>query len=271
MVFKYPYFFDIILLVKVFMQHLNKNILIICDLENKYLFKFCLSSFECTYKETILQIRNALKIKHFDVLLLYCEISCTADEIMTLKYVTKHYSNITTIAILKKTEVKLSHFLGKIGIKEILYIDELGELSSMINKTNNAKVTLSKLKISLNNLSPLLQKILLFMENNYLNIFTITDIANDFGISECTISRIFQKYKICSPKQLLRQFKVVHSMELLQTTDLKIKEIANLSGFTNEQRYIESFTKVFKTSPSMYRIKLGTIKNMKISDQENVM
>jgi transcriptional regulator GlxA family with amidase domain len=115
-----------------------------------------------------------------------------------------------------------------------------------------------------------LQKALRFIEDNYLTIFTITDIANYIGVTECTITREFQKNKLCPPKRLLMYFKVMHSEQLLQNTELKVKEIANLSGFTNEQRYIECFKRVYYVSPAGFRSEM--IENeVSISNQENVI
>lgn len=105
------------------------------------------------------------------------------------------------------------------------------------------------------------KKILLFIESRYLTICNMTDIANYIGVTENTITREFHKYNLCSPKRLLMYFKVKHSIELLRNSDLKIREIANLSGFTNEQRYIECFAKVFHSTPSNYRRTFNIDKN----------
>jgi AraC-like DNA-binding protein len=238
----------------------NRSILIVCNNDDRYLFKNYLSEFNCTYKESLPNVRDYLKLKHFDSLLLYSEINYTKDEEMVLKYISECFSNLNSIAILKKTEVKLSHYLGRNGIKEVLLTDELDKLESLLLSSHGPKITLDKFKISVEVCPPLLQRILRFMENNYLFIFTITDIANYIGISECTITRIFQKNNFCSPKRLLMYFKITHSIELLKNSDLKIKEIANLSGFTNEQRYIECFRKMLCLSPTEYKkLKEGNI------------
>jgi AraC-like DNA-binding protein len=220
-----------------------------------YLFKNYLSAFDCTYKESVLKVREYLKLKHYDSLLLYSEINCTKDEEIVLKYISESFPNLDSIAIVKKTGVKLSHFLGRNGIKEVLHTDELDKLTPILLRSNDTKISLDKLGISIEKTSPLLQKILRFMESNYLTIFTITDIATYVEVDECTISRECQKNNLCPPKRLLMYFKVMHSVELLQNTDFKIKEIANLSGFTNEQRYIECFIRVFNESPGYFRRK----------------
>jgi AraC-like DNA-binding protein len=190
---------------------------------------------------------------------------------MVLKYIAECFPNMNSIAVLKKTEVKLSHFLGMNNIKEVIDIDELDTLDSLIKKTAGTKISLDKFKIKIDNYPPLLQKILRFVENNYLTIFTITDIAIDIGVTECTITREFQKNKLCPPKRLLMYFKILHSVELLRNTDLKIKEIAGLSGFTNEQRLIECFIRVYNISPTEFRSNRFDNNENGIINQENVM
>jgi AraC-like DNA-binding protein len=241
----------------------NKSILIICDNDCIYLFKNYLSAFNCTYKESLSNVREYLRLKHYDSLLLYCEISGSQNEEMILKYISASFPNLHSIAILKKTEVKISHFLGRNGIKEIIHIDELYRLTSLFFNTNNTKITLHNLNITLEDYPPLVQKILRFMEDHYLTIFTITDIAQYAGISECTIAHEFQKNNLSPPKQLLMLFKVTHSVVLLTKTNLKMKEIANLSGFTSQKRYMECFERVYRISPSEY--KRSSLKNQNIN------
>jgi AraC-like DNA-binding protein len=248
----------------------KNNILIVCNSDNRYIFKNYLLAYNCTYKESLSKVRDSLKHKNFDSLLLYCKINCTHEEEVILKYVAECFPNMNSIAIVKKSEVKLSHFLGMNSIKEVIHTDELDTLDSLIQKATRTNITLDKFGIVLNNYPPLLQKILRFIEDNYLTIFTITDIANYIGVVECTIDREFQKNNLCPPKRLLMYFKIMHSVELLKNSDLKIKEIANLSGFTNEQRFIECFVRVHNLSPSKYR-KNTNLTDRNIVNQENVM
>jgi YesN/AraC family two-component response regulator len=232
----------------------SKNVLIVCDHEDQYLFKNYLSTHNCTYKESLSKARGSLKKEHFDGLLLYCEINCNPETEKMLQYFSENFPNLNSTVLLKKPEVKVSHFLGKNGIKHIILFNELDYLESHFSNINKTKITLDKFQIVLANLSPLLQKILHYIEGNYLNIFTITDIANYLSVNECTITREFKKHNLTSPKRLLMYFKVKHSVELLKNSDLKIKEIACLSSFTNEQRFNECFKKVFTEPPEKYRI-----------------
>jgi AraC-like DNA-binding protein len=233
----------------------NSSTLIVCNDDDRYMFNHYLKAFDCEYKNSILKVREILRQKHFDNLLLYTKIDCSREEEMVLRYLSEHFPNLNSVAVVKKDACKLSHFLGVNGIKRILHNNEIDELSQIFSGTTGTRITIDKFKISLDELTPQAQKILYYIERNYLTIFTITDIANYAGINECTITREFQKNNLCPPKRLLMYFKVMHSVELLKNSDLKIKEIADISGFTNEQRYIECFGRVHSVSPTEFRNK----------------
>ncbi|NOU17764.1 MAG: helix-turn-helix transcriptional regulator [Bacteroidales bacterium] len=252
-------------------DRMGKNIsLIICNHNDEYIFKPYLTRYECHFVSTLSKIRYKLTKYHFDILLLYINFEQTTDEYIILNYIGASFPNIYSIAILKEPSYRTSHFLGTCNVKEVLAYSELNLLDSKLSNIHNTKITLTKFSIFIENHPMNMQKILAFIEQNYLNIFTITDIADYIGVTESTISREFQKNKLCSPKRLLMYFKVMHSVELLKRTGLKIKEIANLSGFTNEQRFIECFIRVFGKSPSEFRNK-GIVRGVGIGSQESVI
>ena len=145
------------------MNSQKKNILIVCSNDDRYLFTNYLSTFNCTYKESLSKLRNCLKQKSFESLILFCEINCTKDEEMVLKYLNECFPNMNSIAILKRNEIKISHFLGKNGINEVLTTIELDKLASLFHSSTGNKITLDKLKISLEGLSLLAKKILCFI------------------------------------------------------------------------------------------------------------
>lgn len=233
-----------------------KNILIICNEEDKFIFKNYLNGYNCIYLQDLSKTQITLKKIHFDYLLLYTDISFSKSDELILNYISDCFPNIYSVAVLKKNAIRLSHFLGKAGIKEIIQVSEIDTLNKLFNNISCTRINLSSMQIEIVKYPAQFQRILKFIEKNYLTIFTISDISNYIGLNECTITREFQKFGLCSPKRLLMNLKVMHSIELLKNTDLRIKEIASLSGFTNEQRYIECFLRIYKCSPSELRIHL---------------
>jgi AraC-like DNA-binding protein len=251
-------------------RNIQKKILVICESSEEYIFKSYLLKYEFIFVNTLSKVKTQLTKKHFDILLMCINFELTPREHMLLNYITNNFPKVYSIAILKTPNCRISHFLGANGVKDVLTYSELKTLDTIFSNTLNTKITLNKFSISIENYPLHTQKILGFIEKNYLTIFTITDVADYIGVTECTIAREFQKNKICPPKRLLMYFKVMHSVELLKRTGLKIKEIANLSGFTNEQRFIECFVRVFGISPSEFRNKVN-ISRVGIDGQESVI
>jgi transcriptional regulator GlxA family with amidase domain len=87
-------------------------------------------------------------------------------------------------------------------------------------------------------------------------------------VSECTLSREFQKYSLPGPKRMLMYLKVYHSSLLMQNNGLNIREIASLSGFSNDKRMAECFQRVYNMPPGEYRKQMNK-KNM-IEHVENI-
>lgn len=230
-----------------------KYALIVCDEIHTYQFKSILQQHKCVFIKDISKAHYQLSINKYDALVMYTNFGLCLNEHLILKYIQDNFPNVYSIAILIEPDYKISHFLGANGVKMVLPYSELEALDTIISNIQNTKITLEILNISITSPPPLLQKILLFMEHNYLNIFTIAEIANYVGVTECTITREFQKNNLLPPKKILQLFKVKHSIELLSKTNLRIKEIATLSGFKNEHRYIECFNKIYNFSPGHYR------------------
>lgn len=234
------------------MQNQSPRILVICDTQNVQRIHDYLTQYDCTYRDGLSKIREITKNQHFDYLVIFTELKGNEEEELLLKYISNQLPNIKSLCILKKADFRLSHFLGKNGITEVILITELASMTDKISKPNT-QIKLATFGIECNNYPIQVQKTLKFIEENYLAIYTMSDVSKFIGITECFISHEFRKYGICPPKRLIMYFKVMHSRELLLNTTLKMKEIAQLSGFTNEQRYIECFQRMFNVSPGQFK------------------
>jgi AraC family L-rhamnose operon transcriptional activator RhaR/AraC family L-rhamnose operon regulatory protein RhaS len=98
-----------------------------------------------------------------------------------------------------------------------------------------------------------LRKSLRYIEQHYLTLMNTSEVADFAGISECTLSREFKKFNLPGPKRLLMYCKIKHATHLMRNEELKIKQIAAMSGFTNVKRFHECFQMVFECSPGEYR------------------
>jgi AraC family transcriptional regulator, regulatory protein of adaptative response / methylated-DNA-[protein]-cysteine methyltransferase len=81
----------------------------------------------------------------------------------------------------------------------------------------------------------------------------VTSLANRLGISERHLSRLFEKHVGESPLQTARTVRLQRSKRLLDTTNLKIAEVAFQAGFGSVRQFNESFRDKYKCAPSHYK------------------
>lgn len=99
-------------------------------------------------------------------------------------------------------------------------------------------------------------RILGYVNDNYKNVITTTELAEFTGLSPDYMSRKFKQALGMSPAEYVRRFRIARAMEMLCTTDAPIAEIAAETGFSD----ISLFSRVFKQAvglpPAAYRRKL---------------
>lgn len=95
--------------------------------------------------------------------------------------------------------------------------------------------------------------VLRFVEENYASDITAKDIAASAGISGDYLARQFKAVMSMTPADYVRRFRIAKSMDLLQTTELSIAEIAEAVGFGNISLYSRVFKQMLGVSPAAFR------------------
>lgn len=84
--------------------------------------------------------------------------------------------------------------------------------------------------------------------------FLLKDLARHSGTNECTLKRGFKNiFKITVYQYLLKE-RMRHAKHLLESTDLKEREIATLCGFESLAGFVTTFRRYFGRSPHQLRI-----------------
>lgn len=97
-----------------------------------------------------------------------------------------------------------------------------------------------------------MRTIIHYVETHYSEKIRLEDLADKVGLTRTSFCREFQKYMGCSLFDYLLSFRLLKSMELLNS-DLSITEIAYRCGFSTTSYYIEKFKKKTKMTPNYYR------------------
>ena len=96
------------------------------------------------------------------------------------------------------------------------------------------------------------QQILNYINENFLEIKTVKDIADKFFISSTTLLRSFNKYLNITPRKYLEQVKLSLAVELLNKGETVTDACLN-SGFSDVSHFIVLFKKKFSVSPFKYK------------------
>lgn len=92
-----------------------------------------------------------------------------------------------------------------------------------------------------------------YMKENYAYEISLAQLAQLIPMSEGQFCRVFKQNMKMSPMQYLLRYRILQSCHLLQETEKKIGEIANLTGFNNISYFNKVFLKIIGCTPKEYR------------------
>lgn len=93
-----------------------------------------------------------------------------------------------------------------------------------------------------------------FIDNNYFNPnINLNSIAEHFRISPSYLSRKFKEQYQKSVIDYLYEIRITHATELLATTDLKVADVAQMTGFIDSNAFIRIFKKSKGSTPGKYK------------------
>lgn len=93
------------------------------------------------------------------------------------------------------------------------------------------------------------------LERRYSKPLLISELAVRYGISSSYLRSIFHQYLHKSPKGYLSEIRYEHAKKLLLYTQLNLKEIASVCGYSDEFHFSKSFKKHCGQPPSVLRIR----------------
>lgn len=107
-------------------------------------------------------------------------------------------------------------------------------------KTQNPRIEMTKAIIS-------------YIENNYNNPISITDISQFLHVSNGYLCRFFKTVTNMTVIEYINYYRINKSASLLQESQMEIGEIASLVGFNNISYFNKTFRHYMHITPSEYR------------------
>lgn len=109
-------------------------------------------------------------------------------------------------------------------------------------------------KISINSVDELFfKKTMALMETQYMDgLFGVQDMQESLGMSKTQLHRKIKAITDLAPGELLRNYRIKRSEQLLRQRADSVSQIALMVGFNNASHFAQSFKKYYGMSPSEY-------------------
>ena len=103
----------------------------------------------------------------------------------------------------------------------------------------------------------LVQQLTEYMRQNVYNNLSLQDVAAHFEISSSYICRIFKIYYSDTPISFYNRIRIEEAKKLLEEyQNMKVKDIAELVGFSDQYYFSKVFKQQYGVSPSVYKTQL---------------
>ncbi len=103
------------------------------------------------------------------------------------------------------------------------------------------------------NVHDIIEKSIIYMQEHISKKITLADIAKHCGFSVSQYSLIFKKKTMQSPIEYYNHLKIQNACQLIDFTNMNIKEIASYLDFEDQFYFSRAFRKVMGVPPIEYR------------------
>lgn len=91
------------------------------------------------------------------------------------------------------------------------------------------------------------------LDQRFLDVPSLTEIATVAGVHPVHLSREFRKHYDCTIGEYLRKLRVEHASRLLANTDTTLSEIALTCGFADQSHFSATFKRTMGITPARFR------------------
>lgn len=102
-----------------------------------------------------------------------------------------------------------------------------------------------------------LEHVIAYIHSHYNQPLHTAQVAKDLYFSKEYFCRFFKKYTGMTFSQYLTKLRIIKAEQLLSQSSMKIAEIAQETGFSDEGSFIQAFRKYYGSTPGNYRKQLS--------------
>lgn len=92
-----------------------------------------------------------------------------------------------------------------------------------------------------------------YLNDHYMNKITLRELSSYLHINESYLSKLFKQELGINFTDYLNEIRILHSVELIQDTDMNLLEVAVLVGFEDQSYFTKIFKKVMGETPKQYK------------------
>lgn len=98
-----------------------------------------------------------------------------------------------------------------------------------------------------------IQKVMEYVNNNYMNRITLNDVSEHVSFSVSYLSRMFKEEKGISLTSYINEVRIRAAKVLIKQSDISLSQAAYLCGFDDQSYFSKVFKKLTGTTPGKYR------------------
>lgn len=132
----------------------------------------------------------------------------------------------------------------KINLAKILL--HLSEIYYNTHQENDAPVSQTA--------SERIEYITTYLQENFYNQISLTEISEKLHISETHLERIFKQAMGINPYKYLLNIRMVNAKRLLESNSMAASEVADACGFNSLSSFSRTFKQIYGCSPKQYQM-----------------
>lgn len=92
-----------------------------------------------------------------------------------------------------------------------------------------------------------------YIERHHVRLRSLHEVAKETHVDQAYLCRLFQRYDMQTPHQLLTRLKMNRAAELLRDPQLLVKQVAAALGYADPFHFSRNFKNVYGASPNAFR------------------
>lgn len=178
---------------------------------------------------------------HFDKSMLHPEIF----EFLTYNSFRCKFDEAETVRLINRIDELVAEKESTDSLRDIMIKNLINELMiTMIRKCTPAQVEPAPLPI---------QQAISYLNEHFNEKITLEKMAKDLSFSANYIGKLFKSQMNCSFNEYVNTLRLKHACNLLLSSNMSTKEIADASGYSSIEYFMYAFKKKMMMTPGEYR------------------